>query len=70
MYKNFEHKHTSNKYYRKGSKDHCHCNGNYVDNARSICNLKYSIAKEIPVVFNNRSIYDNHFVIKKASKRA
>ena len=30
--------------------------------------LKYSIAKEIPVVFHNGSNYDNHFIIKELTK--
>ena len=38
--------------------DHCHeareCRGT----AYSICNLKYSVPKEIPVVFQNRPNYD------------
>ena len=31
-----------------------------------LCNLKYSIAKEIPVIFHNRSNYDYP---KRANKR-
>ena len=30
----------------------------------SICNLKYSVLKEIPIVCHNRSNCDYHFVIK------
>ena len=30
----------------------------------SICNLKYSIPKKIPIAFRNGSNYDYHFVIK------
>ena len=33
-----------------------------------ICNLKYSIPKEIPVVFHNGSNYDSHFIIKELAK--
>ena len=33
-----------------------------------ICNLRYKIAKEIPVVFHNGSIYDYHFTIKELVK--
>ena len=29
-----------------------------------ICNLRYKIPKEIPVVFHNGSTYDYHFIIK------
>ena len=34
----------------------------------SVKKLKYSIPKEIYVVFRNRSNYDNHFVIKELIK--
>ena len=30
-----------------------------------MCNLKFSVPKEIPVVFHNGSIYDYHFIIKE-----
>ena len=33
--------------------------------AHSICNLKYSLSKEIPIVFHNRSNYDYRFIIKE-----
>ena len=33
--------------------------------ANNICNLKYKIPKEIPVVFHNGSTYDYHFIIKQ-----
>ena len=33
-----------------------------------ICNLRYKIPKEIPVVFHNGSTYDCHFVIKELVK--
>ena len=32
------------------------------------CNLKYSIPKEIPVVFHNGANYDYHFIIKELVK--
>ena len=32
--------------------------------AHSICNLKYSVSKEILIVFHNGSNYDFHFIIK------
>ena len=31
----------------------------------SICNLKYSVCKEIPAVFYNGSNYDYHFIVKE-----
>ena len=36
-------------------KDHCHYSGKYRGAAHSICNLRYKIPKEIPVVFYNGS---------------
>ena len=45
-------------------KDHCHYTGKYRGAAHDICNLRYKISKEIPVVFHNGSTYDYHFIIK------
>ena len=53
----------SNKKYHK-VRDHCHYTGKYRRAAHDICNLRYKIPKEIPVVFHNGSIYDYHFIIK------
>ena len=33
--------------------------------AHTICNLKYSVPKTIPIVSHNGSIYDYHFIIKQ-----
>ena len=33
--------------------------------SNSICNLKYSVPKEIYIVFHNGSNYDYHFIIKE-----
>ena len=49
-------------------KDHCHYTGNYRGAAHNICNLRYRIPKEIPVVFYNGSTYDYHFIIKELAK--
>ena len=46
-------------------KDHCHYIGKCRDAAHGICNLRYNIPREIPVVFHNGSTYDYHFIIKK-----
>ena len=34
----------------------------------NICNLRYKIPKEIPIVFHNGSAYDYHFIIKELVK--
>ena len=49
-------------------KDHCHYTGRYRGAAHSICNLRYKIPKEIPVVFHNGSKYDYHFIIKQLAR--
>ena len=49
-------------------KDHCHCTGKYRRAAHNICNLRYKVPKEIPVVFHNGSTYDYHFIIKELVK--
>ena len=36
--------------------------------AHSICNLKYSVPKKIPIVFHNGSKYDYHFIIKERAE--
>ena len=45
-------------------RDHCHYAGEDRFAMHSICNLKYSVSKNILVVFHNRSNYDYHFIIK------
>ena len=54
----------SNKKYQK-VRDHCHYTGKYRGAAHDICNLRYKVPKEIPVVFHNGSTYDYHFIIKE-----
>ena len=43
-------------------RDHCHYMGKYRGAAHNICNLRYKASKEIPIVFQNGSIYDYHFI--------
>ena len=49
-------------------RDHCHYTGKYRGAAHNICNLRYKVPKEIPIVFHNGSTYDNHFIIKELVK--
>ena len=49
-------------------RDHCHYTGEYRGAAHSICNLKYSVPKKIPIVFHNGSNYDYHFIIKELTE--
>ena len=57
----------NNKKYHK-VRDHCHYTGKYRGAAHDICNLRYKIPKEIPVVFHNGSTYDYHFIIKNLAE--
>ena len=56
-----------NKNYHK-VRDRCHYTGKYRGAAHDICNLRYKIPKEIPVVFLNGSTYDYHFIIKELAE--
>ena len=49
-------------------RDHCHYTSKYRGAAHNICNLRYKVPKEIPIVFHNGSIYDYHFIIKELVK--
>ena len=57
----------SDKNYHK-VKDYCHYTGKYRGAAHDICNPRYKIPKEIPVVFHNGSTYDYHFIIKELAE--
>ena len=37
---------------------------------QSICNLKYSVTKKIPIVFENGSDHDYHFIIKELAEES
>ena len=54
---------------KKKVRDHCHYTGNFRGAAHSECNLRYNIPKKIPILFDNGSTYDYHFVIEKISRR-
>ena len=43
--------------------------GKYRGAAHNICNLRYRIPKEIPIVFHNVSTYDYQFIIKELVKK-
>ena len=58
-----EDKYAKDKKYLKDM-NHCHYTGEYRGPAHSICNLKYNVPKEIPIVFHNGSNYDYHFILK------
>ena len=50
------------------ARNHCHYTGKYRGAAHNICNLRYKVPKEIPIVFHNCSTYDYHFISKELVK--
>ena len=58
----FENKYVKDKNCRK-VRDHCHYAGEYRGAAHSICNLKYSVPKKIPIVFYNSFLYISFFLL-------
>ena len=51
-------------------KDHCHFTGKYREAAHNLCNLRYKVPKNIPVIFHNGSTYDYHFIIKELANES
>ena len=49
-------------------RDHCHYTGKFRGAAHSICNLRYKVQREIPVIIHNGSKYDYHFIIKELAE--
>ena len=52
------------KFDRKKVKNHCHYTGKFRRAVHSICNLKYKVPKEIPVIIHNAT-YETHFIINQ-----
>ena len=61
--KKIENKFLKDKKYFKVT-DYCRYAGKYRGAAHSICNLKYSLPKQISIDFHDWSNYDYHFIIK------
>ena len=49
-------------------RDHCYYTGKFRGAAHDICNLRYKIPKEIPVVFPNGFTYYYHFIINELAE--
>ena len=64
---NHEDNHAKDKKHRR-VRDNCHYTKEYRDAAHSLYNLKYSVRKEISIVFDNGSIYNYHFIIKELAE--
>ena len=52
---------------RRKVKDHCHYTGKFRGAAHSICNLRYKVPENIPIVIHNAS-YDTHFIINQLAE--
>ena len=48
--------------------DHCHYTGKFRGAAHNICNLRYKVQREIPVVSHHGSAYDYHLIIKELTE--
>ena len=48
-------------------KDHCHYTGKFRGAAHSICNLRYKVPKNIPIVIHNAG-YDTDFIINQLAE--
>ena len=64
----FENEYLKDKKYQK-VRDYCHYTREYRGAVHSICNLKYSVHKKIPIVFHNGSSYDYHKRISRRIKK-
>ena len=67
LLKIFEEEDAEDKKYCKVT-DHFHCTGKCRGAAHTICNLRHSKPKNIPVISQNGSNYDYHFIIKELAK--
>ena len=47
---------------------HFHDTGKLRGAAHSICNLRYKVQREIPVIIHNGSEYDYHFIIEELAE--
>ena len=63
----FENKYVKDKKHHKAW-DHCHYTGECSIGVHSICNLKYSVPKQIPIAFYDGSNYDYHFITKELAE--
>ena len=66
--KRFSRKFTYDTNYQK-VRDHCYFTGKYRGSTHNICNLKFNVSNEIPVVFHSGSNYDYHFIIKELANK-
>ena len=51
-------------------RDQCRFTAKYRGAAHIICNLRFNLLNEIPIVFHNGSSYDNHFIMKELAVKS
>lgn len=54
----------------KKVRDHCHITGNYRGAAHSLCNLKYRVPRDLPIIFHNLKGYDSHIIFNNIGEYA
>ena len=64
----FENKYLKDKTGDRKVRNHCYWTGEYRSAVDTIYNLKYSVPKNIAIVFNNGSNYDVNSIIKELAK--
>ena len=64
---NFDNKYLKDKKYCK-VRDHCHYTGEYRGAIHSICDLKYTVPKNIPLSFHDGSNFEHHFITKELAE--
>ena len=72
-YENAKYCHICKKVFSEAKKhrkvrDHDHYTGKFRDAAHSLCNLRYSTQKDIPVFFHNGPNYDSNLIINELAK--
>ena len=65
---NIQGNHTKDKRYRK-VKDLGYDTGEHRGAAHAICDLKYCVPEEIPIIFHNGCNYDYHSIIKELAEQ-
>ena len=63
----FDNKYVKDKKYYE-VRVHCHKTRKYKGSAHCICDLNYSVLKQVPIDFHNESNYDYHFIIKELAE--
>ena len=49
-------------------RNHCHVTGKFRGATHKSCNLNSKVTKNVPVIFHNSEIYDNHLIFNELDK--